>query len=41
MDEHGLFELIEKTINGKYVCKSEDVREIAFYKTGVTLWYAK
>ena len=37
MDENGLFELIEKTINGEYICKSEDVREIAFYKTGVTL----
>ena len=32
-----LFALIEKTVNGEYVCKSEDVREIAFYKTGVTL----
>ena len=31
MDEDCLFELIEKTVNGKYVCKSEDVREIAFY----------
>ena len=37
MDEDGLFALIMKTINGEYVCKSEDVREIAFYKTGVTL----
>ena len=37
MDEDGLFALILKTINGEYVCKSEDVREIAFYKTGVTL----
>ncbi len=37
MDEEGLFALICKTINGEYVCKSEDVREIAFYKTGVTL----
>ncbi|MBQ8291958.1 MAG: altronate dehydratase [Clostridia bacterium] len=37
MDEDGLFELIVKTVNGEYVCKSEDVREIAFYKTGVTL----
>ena len=37
MDEKGLFALIRKTINGEYVCKSEDVREIAFYKTGVTL----
>ena len=37
MDEDALFALICKTINGEYVCKSEDVREIAFYKTGVTL----
>ena len=37
MDEEGLFNLILKTANGEYVCKSEDVREIAFYKTGVTL----
>ncbi len=37
MDEKGLFDLIIKTINGNYKCKSEDVREIAFYKTGVTL----
>ncbi len=37
MDDNGLFELILKTINGEYECKSEDIREIAFYKTGVTL----
>ena len=37
MDEEGLFELLVQTINGEYKCKSEDVREIAFYKTGVTL----
>jgi len=37
MDENGLFDLILKTVNGEYKCKSEDVREIAFYKTGVTL----
>ncbi len=37
MDEDGLFDLIIKTVNGEYVCKSEDAREIAFYKTGVTL----
>ncbi len=37
MDEDGLFDLLAKTANGEYVCKSEDVREIAFYKTGVTL----
>ncbi|MBQ7373971.1 MAG: altronate dehydratase [Clostridia bacterium] len=37
MDDKGLFDLLLKTINGNYKCKSEDVREIAFYKTGVTL----
>ena len=37
MDEEGLFALILKSASGEYVCKSEDVREIAFYKTGVTL----
>lgn len=37
MDENGLFDLIVKTVNGEYACKSEDIREIAFYKTGVTL----
>ena len=37
MDEDGLFALLLKTINGEYLCKSEDIREIAFYKTGVTL----
>ena len=37
MDEEGLFDLLVKTINGEYKCKSEDIREIAFYKTGVTL----
>lgn len=37
MDEAGLFDLIIKTVNGEYKCKSEDIREIAFYKTGVTL----
>ena len=37
MDEDGLFALLLDTINGTYKCKSEDVREIAFYKTGVTL----
>ena len=37
MDEDALFDLLIKTVNGEYVCKSEDVREIAFYKTGVTL----
>ncbi len=37
MDEEGLLDLLIKTVNGEYKCKSEDVREIAFYKTGVTL----
>ena len=37
MDEDGLFDLILKTVNGEYACRSEDIREIAFYKTGVTL----
>lgn len=37
MDEKGLFDLILKTVNGEYKCKSEDIREIAFYKKGITL----
>ena len=37
MDEEGLFDLLLQTVNGEYKCKSEDIREIAFYKTGVTL----
>ena len=37
MDEVGLFDLLVKTVNGEYECKSEDIREIAFYKIGVTL----
>ena len=37
MDEDGLFNLLLQTVNGEYKCKSEDIREIAFYKTGVTL----
>ena len=37
MDEDALFDLLVKTINGEYLCKSEDIRELAFYKTGVTL----
>lgn len=36
-DEKDLFALIEKTLNGDYRCMSEEFREIAFYKTGVTL----
>lgn len=37
MDEEGLLDLILKTANGEYRCLGEDVREIAFFKTGVTL----
>lgn len=37
MDEDGLFALLVKAINGEYLCKNEDIRELAFYKTGVTL----
>ncbi len=37
MDENGLFDVITRAVNGDYACKSEDIREIAFYKTGVTL----
>ena len=37
MDAEGLYDLVLKVANGEYVCKSEDLREIAFYKTGVTL----
>ncbi len=32
-----LLDLIIRTASGKYKCKSEDAREIAFFKTGVTL----
>lgn len=37
MQEDALFDLLCETVNGNYKCKSEDVREIAFYKKGVTL----
>jgi len=37
MDEEGFLSLILQTLSGEYHCKSEDIREIAFYKTGVTL----
>lgn len=37
MDDKGLYELLIKTVNGEYKVKSEDIREIAFYKKGVTL----
>ena len=31
------YKSIIAAINGETKCKSEDIREIAFYKTGVTL----
>ena len=37
MDEQGLFDLLMKTVNGEVKTKSEEIREIAFYKKGVTL----
>lgn len=37
MDEKGLFDLLISCVSGEYKAKNEDVREIAFYKTGVTL----
>ncbi len=37
MNAEALFDLIIKTAEGLYFCKSEDIREIAFFKTGVTL----
>ena len=37
MDEDGLYSLLLAAANGRYLCKSEDIREIAFHKTGVTL----
>ena len=37
MDADTLYDLVLATANGTYRCKSEDIREIAFYKTGVTL----
>ena len=37
MDEKALYKSIIAAINGEMKCKSEDIREIAFYKTGVTL----
>ncbi len=37
MNEDEFFDLIVATVNGEIKCKSEDIREIAFYKTGVTL----
>ncbi len=37
MNDTALYDMILNIINGKIKCKSEGVREIAFYKTGVTL----
>ncbi len=37
MDEEALLSLVIETANGEYRAKSEDIREIAFYKKGVTL----
>lgn len=37
MDGEALYKSIIMVINGETKCKSEDIREIAFYKTGVTL----
>ena len=37
MNEKARYKSIIATINGETKCKSEDIREIAFYKTGVTL----
>ena len=33
----GIEMCVKKTASGEYECKSEDIREMAFYKTGVTL----
>lgn len=37
MQRDELYDLVVKTASGLYKAKSEDVREIAFFKTGVTL----
>lgn len=37
MDEKAIYKSIIAVINGETKCKSEDIREIAFYKKGVTL----
>ena len=37
MDEKALYKSIIEVVNGALKCKSEDIREIAFYKKGVTL----
>ena len=36
-NEQELFEFLVKVVNGEVKLKTEDMREIAFYKTGVTL----
>lgn len=36
-EEDELFSLLVRAVCGEYRCKNEDIREIAFYKTGVTL----
>ena len=37
MDEKAIYKSIISIVNGDTKCKSEDIREIAFYKKGVTL----
>lgn len=37
MDDEALFDLLIKTVSGKYKTKQEDSHEIAFFKKGVTL----
>ena len=37
MDDKTIYKSIIAAINGEKKCKSEDIREIAFYKKGVTL----
>ena len=37
MNDGELYDLVIKTASGLYKAKSEDIREIAFFKTGVTL----
>ena len=37
MDENGLWNYLLKVVGGQAKVKNEEIREIAFYKTGVTL----
>lgn len=37
MNADGLYDLLLRTASGEYKAKSEDIREIAFFKTGVIL----